>query len=69
MARVAELTKKTRDETFIERLSDSRLVNMTPAIFSLGQAPDGSDQTRRMAAIRPTTRKGSGTSACSRNET
>jgi formate dehydrogenase major subunit len=38
MARVAELTKKTRDETFIERLSDGRLVNMTPAIFSLGGA-------------------------------
>jgi len=44
-ARVAELTKKTRDETFIERLSDGRLVNMTPAIFSLGHAPDGGDQT------------------------
>lgn len=37
-ARVAELLKKTRDETFIERLSDGRLVNMTPAIFSLGGA-------------------------------
>ena len=38
MARVAELVKKTRDETFIERLDDGRLVNMTPAIFSLGGA-------------------------------
>ena len=38
MARVAELTKKTRDETFIERLGDGHLVNMTPAIFSLGGA-------------------------------
>jgi formate dehydrogenase major subunit len=38
MARVAELVKKTRDETFIERLPDGKLVNMTPAIFSLGGA-------------------------------
>jgi formate dehydrogenase major subunit len=38
MARVAELVKKTRDETFIERLDDGKLVNMTPAIFSLGGA-------------------------------
>jgi formate dehydrogenase major subunit len=36
--RVAELVKKTRDETFIERLPDGRLVNMTPAIFGLGGA-------------------------------
>jgi formate dehydrogenase major subunit len=38
MNRVAELVKKTRDETFIERLPDGKLVNMTPAIFSLGGA-------------------------------
>jgi len=38
MDRVAELVKKTRDETFIERLEDGKLVNMTPAIFSLGGA-------------------------------
>ncbi len=38
MARVAELVKKTRDETFIERLSNGKLVNATPAIFSLGGA-------------------------------
>jgi formate dehydrogenase major subunit len=38
MTRVAELVKKTRDETFIERLPDGKLVNMTPAIFSLGGA-------------------------------
>ena len=38
MTRVAELVKKTRDETFIERLEDGKLVNMTPAIFSLGGA-------------------------------
>jgi formate dehydrogenase major subunit len=38
MDRVAELVKKTRDETFIERLSDGKVVNMTPAIFSLGGA-------------------------------
>ena len=36
--RVAELVKKTRDETFLERLEDGRLVNMTAAIFSLGGA-------------------------------
>jgi formate dehydrogenase major subunit len=38
MARIAELVKKTRDETFIERLEGDKLVNMTPAIFSLGGA-------------------------------
>jgi formate dehydrogenase major subunit len=38
MARVAELVKKTRDDTFIERLENGKLVNMTPAIFSLGGA-------------------------------
>ena len=38
MQRVAELVKKTRDETFIEKLEDGRVVNMTPAIFSLGGA-------------------------------
>src|SRR6266478_5794634 len=32
MDRVAELVKKTRDETFIERLPNGALVNMTPAI-------------------------------------
>jgi formate dehydrogenase major subunit len=38
MDRVAELVKKTRDETFVERLPDGRLVNSTTAIFSLGGA-------------------------------
>ncbi len=38
MARVTELTKKTRDETFIERLSDGKQVNCTTSIFSLGGA-------------------------------
>jgi formate dehydrogenase major subunit len=38
MSRVAELVKKTRDETFVERTADGKLVNMTPAIFSLGGA-------------------------------
>lgn len=38
MNRVAELVKKTRDETFIEKLAGGKLVNMTPAIFSLGGA-------------------------------
>ena len=38
MDRVAELIKKTRDETFIERLSNGKVVNATTAIFSLGGA-------------------------------
>ena len=38
MTRVAELVKKTRDETFIEKLDNGKLVNMTPALFSLGGA-------------------------------
>src|SRR5438128_11416535 len=35
MNRITELTKKTRDETFIEKLPNGKLVNMTPAIFAL----------------------------------
>jgi formate dehydrogenase major subunit len=38
MARVAELVKQTRDQTFVERLGNGKLVNMTSAIFSLGGA-------------------------------
>jgi formate dehydrogenase major subunit len=38
MSRVAELVKKSRDETFVERLENGARVNMTPAIFSLGGA-------------------------------
>jgi formate dehydrogenase major subunit len=38
MTRVAELVKKTREETFVERLESGKTVNMTPAIFSLGGA-------------------------------
>lgn len=38
MDRVAELVKKTRDETFVERTPDGRLANHTLAIFSLGGA-------------------------------
>jgi formate dehydrogenase major subunit len=38
MDRVAELTKKTRDETFIEKLPNGKLANSTTAIFSLGGA-------------------------------
>ena len=38
MDRVAELVKKTRDETFVERLESGKLVNSTTAIFSLGGA-------------------------------
>ncbi len=38
MDRVAELVKKTRDETFIERLSNGKLVNSMTSIFSLGGA-------------------------------
>src|SRR5205807_3028947 len=38
MDRVAELVKTTRDATFIERLPNGKLVNMTPAVFALGGA-------------------------------
>ena len=38
VSRVAELVKKTRDETFVERLENGKLVNVTTAIFSLGGA-------------------------------
>jgi formate dehydrogenase major subunit len=38
MDRVAELVKKTRDETFVDRLPNGKLVNNTLAIFSLGGA-------------------------------
>jgi formate dehydrogenase major subunit len=38
MNRIAELTKKTRDETFIEKLANEKTVNVTSAIFALGGA-------------------------------
>jgi formate dehydrogenase major subunit len=38
MDRVTELVQKTRDETFVERLGNGKLVNATTAIFSLGGA-------------------------------
>jgi formate dehydrogenase major subunit len=38
MDRVARLVKKTRDETFVERLANGTLVNHTTAIFALGGA-------------------------------
>lgn len=38
MDRVAALVKKTRDETFVERLENGSLVNHTTAIFALGGA-------------------------------
>jgi formate dehydrogenase major subunit len=38
MDRVAELVKRTRDETFVEQLEDGREVNSTTAIFALGGA-------------------------------
>ena len=38
MDRIAQLVKKTRDETFVERLENGTLVNQTTAIFSLGGA-------------------------------
>ena len=38
MDRVAELVKKTRDETFVEKLQNGKVVNSTTAIFSLGGA-------------------------------
>ena len=38
MDRVAELVKKTRDETFVESLQNGKAVNATTGIFSLGGA-------------------------------
>jgi formate dehydrogenase major subunit len=38
MDRVAELMKKTRDETFVEKLQNGKTVNATTSIFSLGGA-------------------------------
>ena len=38
MDRVAELVQKTRDETFIEKTSEGKLVNSCTSIFSLGGA-------------------------------
>jgi formate dehydrogenase major subunit len=38
MMRIAELAKRARDETFVERLPDGKLVNHTLAIGSLGGA-------------------------------
>jgi formate dehydrogenase major subunit len=38
MDRIAQLVKKTRDETFVERLENGTLVNQTTAVFALGGA-------------------------------
>jgi formate dehydrogenase major subunit len=38
MERIAQLTKQTRDETFVEKLPDGRAVNHTLGIASLGGA-------------------------------
>ena len=38
MERIAQLTKRTRDETFTQALPDGRVVNHTTAIASLGGA-------------------------------
>jgi formate dehydrogenase major subunit len=38
MERIAQLTKRTRDETFTDALPDGRVVNHTTAIASLGGA-------------------------------
>lgn len=38
MERIAQLVKQTRDETFVERLQNGKVVNATTAIFSLGGA-------------------------------
>src|ERR671936_484933 len=38
MDRVAELTKQTRDATFVDKLPNCKTVNQTLAIFSLGGA-------------------------------
>jgi formate dehydrogenase major subunit len=38
MDRIAELVKKTRDETFVETLPNGKLANNTLAMFSLGGA-------------------------------
>lgn len=38
MERIAQLVKRTRDETFVERLPDGQVVNHTLAIASLGGA-------------------------------
>jgi len=38
MERIAQLTKKARDETFAERLPDGRVINQTLGLGSLGGA-------------------------------
>ncbi len=38
MERIAQLTKQARDETFVERLPDGKLVNHTVGVASLGGA-------------------------------
>ena len=38
MERIAQLTKRTRDETFVEKLPDGKVVNHTLGIASLGGA-------------------------------
>lgn len=41
---IAEQFAKTRDETFVERLPNGKLVNNTPAIFCLGGATNDNEE-------------------------
>ncbi len=44
MNRVTELVAKTRDETFVERSSDGKLINQCTGIFSLGGATNDNEE-------------------------
>jgi len=44
MSRITELVAKTRDETFIERLPNGKLVNQATGIFALGGATNDNEE-------------------------
>ena len=44
MDRITELVAKTRDETFVERLPNGKLVNHTTGIFALGGATNDNEE-------------------------
>ena len=44
MDRVSELVAKTRDEAFVERTSDGKLINQATGIFALGGATNDNEE-------------------------
>jgi formate dehydrogenase major subunit len=51
MDRIAELYSKTRDETFVERLPNGKLINQATGIFALGGATNDNEENYLIAKV------------------